>query len=178
MVGEFGGRIIDTAGDGILSKFASAVSAVECTLAIQKTMAERNSAVEQARRMMFRIGVNVGDVISDGDRIYGDRINVAARLEGIAESGGICRSEARRAVESNPGFSISHALLAAPLARMGRIMARGRIAPVSDSRNGTSGRRIRWTLVGGPVARPQCLSLSGGYPKYGSPYCPSHIEVR
>jgi adenylate cyclase len=93
MVGRFGGRIIDTAGDGILAEFASVVNAVECALALQKTMAERNSAVEQARRMQFRIGVNLGDVIYDEARIYGDGVNVAARLEGIAEPGGICLSE-------------------------------------------------------------------------------------
>src|SRR6266508_937504 len=75
MVGEFGGRIIDTAGDGILAEFASVVKAVECALAIQKTMAERNSAIEQPRLMQFRIGVNVGDVIYDEARIYGDGVN-------------------------------------------------------------------------------------------------------
>ena len=93
MIGQFGGRIIDTAGDGILAEFASVVSAVECALAVQKTMAERNSAIEQSRRMQFRIGVNVGDVIYDEARIYGDGVNVAARLEGIAKPGGICLSE-------------------------------------------------------------------------------------
>ena len=93
MIGQFGGRIIDTAGDGILAEFASVVSAVECALAVQKTMAEHNSAIEQSRRMQFRIGVNVGDVIYDEVRIYGDGVNVAARLEGIAKPGGICLSE-------------------------------------------------------------------------------------
>jgi adenylate cyclase len=93
MVGRFGGRIIDTAGDGILAEFASVVSAVECAIALQKIMAERNSTVEQGRRMQFRIGVNLGDLIYDKARIYGDGVNVAARLEGIAEPGGICLSE-------------------------------------------------------------------------------------
>jgi len=92
MVGEFGGRIIDTAGDGILAEFHSVVNAVECAVAIQRAMAERNTAVEQARRMQFRIGVNLGDVIYDDTRIFGDGINIAARLEGIAEPGGICIS--------------------------------------------------------------------------------------
>jgi class 3 adenylate cyclase/tetratricopeptide (TPR) repeat protein len=93
MVSEFGGRIIDTAGDGFLAEFASVVNAVECAVAIQKTMAERNAGIDQAHRMQFRIGVNIGDVICDEARIYGDGINVAARLEGIAEPGGICVSE-------------------------------------------------------------------------------------
>ncbi len=92
MIGEFSGRIIDTAGDGVLSEFASVVNAVECAIAIQRTMAERNVSVDQSRQMQFRIGVNIGDVIYDETRIYGDGINIAARLEGIAEPGGICIS--------------------------------------------------------------------------------------
>ena len=92
MVGEHGGRIIDTAGDGILAEFASVLNAVKCAVAIQKTMAERNAAVDPARRMQFRIGINQGDVIFDEARVYGDGVNVAARLESIAEPGGICIS--------------------------------------------------------------------------------------
>jgi adenylate cyclase len=92
MVAEFGGRIIDTAGDGILAEFSSVVNAVECAVAIQRAMAERNTAVELARRMQFRVGINLGDVIYDSERIFGDGINIAARLEGIAEPGGICVS--------------------------------------------------------------------------------------
>ena len=92
MVGEFAGRIIDTAGDGILAEFPSVVNAVKCAVAIQSKMAERNVAIEPARRMQFRIGINIGDVVYDESRIYGDGINVAARLEGIAEAGGICIS--------------------------------------------------------------------------------------
>jgi class 3 adenylate cyclase/pimeloyl-ACP methyl ester carboxylesterase len=89
MIGEYSGRIIDTAGDGILAEFASVVNALECAVAIQRRMAERNTTVEPARHMQFRIGVNVGDVIYDEVRIYGDGINIAARLEGIAEPGGV-----------------------------------------------------------------------------------------
>ena len=92
MIGEFAGRIIDTAGDGIMAEFPSVVNAVECAVAIQTTMAERNAAVDPARRMQFRVGINIGDVVYDEVRIYGDGINVAARLEGIAEAGGICIS--------------------------------------------------------------------------------------
>jgi adenylate cyclase len=92
MIGEFAGRIIDTAGDGILAEFPSVLNAVECALAIQSKMAERNAAIEPERRMQFRLGINIGDVVHDGTRIYGDGINVAARLETIAEAGGICIS--------------------------------------------------------------------------------------
>jgi adenylate cyclase len=92
MVGEFGGRVIDTAGDGLLAEFPSVLNAVECAVAIQRKMVERNAAVEPERHMEFRIGINLGDVIYDNDRIFGDGVNVAARLEGIAEPGGICVS--------------------------------------------------------------------------------------
>jgi adenylate cyclase len=92
MVDEFGGRIIDTAGDGILAEFPSVVNAVKCGVAIQSKMAERNAAIEPERRMQFRVGINLGDVVCDEARIYGDGINVAARLESIAEPGGICIS--------------------------------------------------------------------------------------
>ena len=92
IVTEHGGRIIDSAGDGILAEFPSVLSAVECAVAIQRVMAQRNADVEENRRMRFRIGINLGDVVFDDARIYGDGVNVAARLEGIAEPGGICIS--------------------------------------------------------------------------------------
>src|ERR1700730_3606478 len=90
MIGEFVGRIVDTAGDGILAEFPSVVNAVKCALAIQSRMAERNAAIEHERRRQVRVGRNIGDVVYDETRMYGDGINVAARLEGIAEAGGIC----------------------------------------------------------------------------------------
>ena len=92
LVGRYGGRIIDTAGDGILAEFPSVINATECAVEIQTIMATRNEGVRESRRMRFRIGINLGDVIHDETRIYGDGINVAARLEGIAEPGGICIS--------------------------------------------------------------------------------------
>jgi adenylate cyclase len=93
MIGDHGGRIIDTAGDGILAEFGSVVNAVECAIAVQKTMSQRNINVEESRRMNFRIGINVGDVIHDEHRVYGDGVNIAARLESIADVGGICISD-------------------------------------------------------------------------------------
>lgn len=89
MLGEFGGRLIDTAGDGILAEFPSVVNALECAVAIQSAMAERNAQVEPSRCMKFRMGINIGDVIYDEERIYGDGVNIAARLESIANPGGI-----------------------------------------------------------------------------------------
>jgi TolB-like protein/class 3 adenylate cyclase len=92
LVTKHGGRIVKTTGDGVLLEFTSVIDAVECAVAIQAAMAERNSAVPEDRRMLFRIGINLGDILIEGDDILGDGVNVAARLEGIAEPGGICIS--------------------------------------------------------------------------------------
>jgi class 3 adenylate cyclase/pimeloyl-ACP methyl ester carboxylesterase len=92
IIPTFGGRVIDTAGDGILAEFSSVLNALKCALAIQKEMASRNAAVEPSRQMQFRIGINQGDVVYDDTRLYGDGVNVAARIEAIAEPGGICLS--------------------------------------------------------------------------------------
>lgn len=89
---EHRGRIVKTTGDGILAEFSSVVNAVRCARDIQRGMSQRNAGGSEERQIIFRIGVNVGDVIIDGDDIFGDGVNVAARLEGIAEPGGICVS--------------------------------------------------------------------------------------
>ena len=88
-IAEHGGRIIKTTGDGMLVEFASVVDAVRCVVEIQRGMLERNADIPAEKRIDFRVGINVGDVIVDGDDIYGDGVNVAARLEGLAEPGGI-----------------------------------------------------------------------------------------
>jgi class 3 adenylate cyclase len=89
---EFGGRLVKTTGDGVLLEFPSVVAVVECAIAIQKQMAERNADVPEGKRILYRMGVNVGDVLLDGEDILGDGVNIAARLESIAEPGGICIS--------------------------------------------------------------------------------------
>jgi adenylate cyclase len=89
---EHRGRIVKTTGDGILAEFASAVDALRCAVEVQDGMRARNAAVPLDRRIEYRIGVNVGDIIIDGDDILGDGVNVAARLESVAEPGGICVS--------------------------------------------------------------------------------------
>jgi adenylate cyclase len=89
LIGRHGGRIIDIAGDGIMAEFPSVIGATECAVEIQTMMAERNEGVAESRRMLFRIGINLGDVIHDESRIYGDGINIAARLEALAEPGGV-----------------------------------------------------------------------------------------
>ena len=89
---EHRGRIVKTTGDGLLVEFSSVVDAVRCAVAIQRAMAERNADVPIKRRLEFRIGINLGDVILDEGDIYGDGVNVAARLEALADPGGICVS--------------------------------------------------------------------------------------
>ena len=86
------GRVVGTAGDSMLAEFASVVDAVRCAVGIQEELKDRNKELSEDRRMEFRIGVNLGDVVEDGDTIYGDGVNIAARLESLAEAGGICVS--------------------------------------------------------------------------------------
>src|SRR6266853_1148896 len=93
---EHRGRIVHTTGDGLLSEFASVVDAVRCAVEVQREMAARNADVPAERRIEFRIGINLGDIISDDNDIYGDGVNVAARLEALAEPGGICVSRVVR----------------------------------------------------------------------------------
>jgi adenylate cyclase len=92
LVQQHRGRVVDSPGDNLLAEFASVVDAVQCAVAIQRELNVRNTALPLQRRMRFRLGINLGDVIVDGDRIYGDGVNIAARLESLAEGGGICIS--------------------------------------------------------------------------------------
>ena len=94
LIGRHHGRIFTTAGDSVMAEFASAVEAVRCAAAIQQEIERRNADLPQARRMLFRVGVNLGDVMVGGDNLFGDGVNVAARLESVAEPGGICISGA------------------------------------------------------------------------------------
>src|SRR6516162_7704105 len=86
------GRLVKTTGDGLLVEFGSVVDALHCATEVQAGMAERNAAVPTEKRIEFRIGINVGDIVVEDGDIFGDGVNVAARLEGLAEAGGICVS--------------------------------------------------------------------------------------
>ena len=92
IVRALGGRGVKTTGDGVLLEFPSVVAAVECAIAIQKMMVARNTSLPEAKRILYRVGVNLGDILIEGDDILGDGVNVAARLEGICEPGGVCLS--------------------------------------------------------------------------------------
>ena len=92
LIQQHRGRMVDSPGDNILAEFASVVDAAQCSVSVQKEIQARNTELPVTRRMLFRIGINLGDVIEEGERIYGDGVNIAARLENLAEGGGICIS--------------------------------------------------------------------------------------
>ena len=92
LIRQHHGRVVDSPGDNLLAEFASAVDAVQGAVAIQEELATRNTELSENRQMHYRIGINVGDVVTEGERIYGDGVNIAARLESLAEGGGICIS--------------------------------------------------------------------------------------
>jgi class 3 adenylate cyclase len=92
LIQQFRGRVVDAPGDNVLAEFSSVVDAMQCAVEIQRVLKARNTELPENRRMEFRIGINLGDVIEERDRIYGDGVNIAARVEGLAEPGGICLS--------------------------------------------------------------------------------------
>ena len=92
LIQQHSGRVVDNPGDNLLAEFSSAVDAAECAVEIQKKLKKENAKFVEDKQLQFRMGVNIGDVLQDGDRIYGSGVNIAARIEGIAEPGGICIS--------------------------------------------------------------------------------------
>lgn len=93
VINQHRGRIFGSAGDSVIAEFPSSIDAVQCAVVIQQTLNRRNAGLDQDRRMFFRIGVNMGDVMIEGENLFGEAVNIAARLEALAESGGICISE-------------------------------------------------------------------------------------
>jgi adenylate cyclase len=93
LIQQYRGRVVDAPGDNVLAEFASVVDAVQCAVEIQQVLRAKNAVQHENRRMDFRIGINLGDVIEEGEQIYGDGVNITARVEGLAEPGGICISE-------------------------------------------------------------------------------------
>jgi adenylate cyclase len=89
LIQQHRGRVVDSPGDNLLAEFASVVDGVECAVEVQRELKSRNAELPVPRRMEFRMGINLGDVIVEGERIYGDGVNIAARVEGLAEAGGI-----------------------------------------------------------------------------------------
>jgi adenylate cyclase len=109
VIRNYSGRVVDSPGDNLLAEFGSVVDAVECAVDIQKELKAKNAELPEDRKMEFRIGINLGDVIEEGERIYGDGVNVAARIEGLAAGGGICISgTAFDQVESKLGLEFDY----------------------------------------------------------------------
>ena len=124
LVQQHRGRVIDSPGDNILAEFASVVDAVQCAVAAQNEFKARNAELPENRRMEFRIGVNLGDVIEEDSRIYGDGVNIAARLESLADPG-VMRRQA--SIRRAPNQRAKRSLLGARLNRRRQILIRGTI---------------------------------------------------
>ena len=92
IISEYDGRVFTSPGDAVMAEFSSVVNAVECAVELQEKIEETNANVPKDHKMQFRIGVNLGDVIHDGEQVYGDGVNIAARIEGMSEAGGVCLS--------------------------------------------------------------------------------------
>jgi adenylate cyclase len=92
LIKHYRGRVLDAIGDNLMAEFASVVDAVQCAVEVQQVLSSKNEELPENRKMLFRIGINLGDVIEEGDRIYGDGVNIAARVESLAEGGGVCIS--------------------------------------------------------------------------------------
>ncbi len=109
LIEQYRGRVVDSPGDNILAEFTSVVDAVNCGVEIQRELAERNAELSENRQMRFRIGINLGDVLEEGNRIYGDGVNIAARIESLAEAGEICMSgTVYDAIESKIGLEYEY----------------------------------------------------------------------
>src|SRR6266851_5836764 len=106
-ISEHSGRIVKTTGDGMLVEFASVVDAVRCAAELQRAMIDREAGMPEDRRIRFRIGINLGDIIVDGDDIFGDGVNVAARLEALSDPGGLCISRmVRDQIRDKPPYPL------------------------------------------------------------------------
>jgi len=171
LVGRHGGRVVNTPGDALLAEFPSAVEAVQTAVEIQKSVEGHNIDLEPDRRMQFRIGVNLGDVIEEADgTIYGDGVNIAARMEALAEGGGVCiSSNVYDAVEGKLalGFDFlgEHQVknIAKPV-RVYRVRAESKQAPVRSRPK----RRIGWQTAVPVVAAILLLGAAGAW-RWSSP---------
>jgi adenylate cyclase len=150
LIEQHHGRFVNSAGDSVLAEFASVVNAVQCAVEIQTTLKTENSSLPPERRMEFRIGINLGDVMVDGEQIYGDGVNVAARLESLADPGGICVSDTVHAQIKNKlalayedlgAQSVKN--LAEPV-RVFRVMLEGRAANLAATKATHRSLRKHW----------------------------------
>ena len=149
---EHRGRIVKTTGDGLLLEFASVVDAVRCAVEVQREMAERNADVPSDRRIEFRMGINLGDIIREGRDIFGDGVNVASRLEALAEPGGICVSRVvRDEVRDKLAFSFED--MGEREVCFRRFRLHRRHEPVAAARHGLDVAAVGSALIEHPAKR-------------------------
>jgi adenylate cyclase len=159
LIDQFRGRVVDSPGDNLLSEFSSVVDAVQCAVEIHDVIRAKNEELPEDRRMLFRIGVNLGDVIEEGDRIYGDGVNIAARLEGLAEAGGLCISGSAHEQIKNKlalGYEYigEHRVknIAEPLKVYRVPMGLKAVTPEEGDEKKTKSKNWQWTALGAAVA--------------------------
>ena len=155
VIRKYQGRVVDSPGDNVLAEFASVVDAVESAVEIQKELKAKNAELPENRRMEFRIGINLGDVVEEGERIYGDGVNIAARIEGLAEGGGICISrkafeEVKNKLSLGYKYLGEHAVknIAEPV-RVYRVLMEPEAAGKVIGEEKLRPRQWRWAAIGG-----------------------------
>ncbi|MFC1817104.1 adenylate/guanylate cyclase domain-containing protein [Thermodesulfobacteriota bacterium] len=155
------GRVVDSPGDNLLAEFGSVVDGVRCAVEVQEELRVRNAELPENRKMKFRIGINLGDVVEEGERIYGDGVNIAARVEGLAEGGGICISgPVYDSIKNKLSFSYEslgeHTVknITGPI----RVF-RMRVGPEVATRKGAGPKRRRWAVLAGIVALILVISV-------------------
>jgi TolB-like protein/class 3 adenylate cyclase/rhodanese-related sulfurtransferase len=174
---EYHGRVVKLMGDGTLMEFGSVVDAVNFAVDVQQALEERNAKVPEDRRITFRIGINIGDIIVEGDDIYGDGVNIAARLEGLAEPGGICVArnvfnQVRAKVEVEVGFEDLGAQNVKNIPEPVQVFKVLLDSPVGDQvavAAPAAKRSLRWPLVAGGLA---LLVIAAGIALWQRPWTP------
>ena len=188
-VAEHSGRIVKLMGDGALIEFPSVIEAVNCAIEVQHGMTARNAGVPEERRIQFRIGVNLGDVIVEGDDIYGDGVNVAARLEALAAPNGICVSDVvHQSVDGKLGVDFEDQgeqkvkNIAKPLHVYSLILDR-KLGTRDTTKSRERGLRWRWAMVIGAVAILTAgglvawMTLDPGLLTSSAPGCTDHLGL-
>jgi TolB-like protein/class 3 adenylate cyclase len=175
LISEYHGRVVKLTGDGALVEFASAVDAVECAVAIQNGMAEREADQPEDRRLRFRIGINLGDIILEEGDIYGDGVNVAARLEALAEPGGICVAQSvynqvkgKLDVAFEPTGEHRVKNIAEPVETLRVALDRAAPRPAA-ARSGVAGRRAPWRLVAVLATVAALVAVGGAWHFWPAP---------